>query len=323
MREHDTARRPAARRAGDAGRPDRAAAAAGAPGGRGRQRRADERHPDARQPRLDRARRDDGRRAPTAAAASSPPACSSSPPSASSSSRSTGSGSSATQQVTGSRTEYLRYLGNIRKVAREAADQQRRALNWHHPEPAALPSLAEEPYPPVGAHRHRRQLPARALRPVLAAAVARAGAAGERARRPGRPGRAPRPCTGCSSSTGSSPTCRRRIDLRAFDRIELCGEPRTRSARLARAMICSATAFHNPDHLVVAVLTLRAEPHPLGLGQVAAARPERPRGRRRRPDAAGLHLARRPRGTCCPPDLSDRPRFGADERAGDARTSCS
>jgi DNA segregation ATPase FtsK/SpoIIIE, S-DNA-T family len=46
------------------------------------------------------------------------------------------------QQVTGSRTEYLRYLGNIRKVAREAADQQRRALNWHHPEPAALPSLA-------------------------------------------------------------------------------------------------------------------------------------------------------------------------------------
>ena len=48
------------------------------------------------------------------------------------------------QQVTGSRTEYLRYLSNIRKVAREAADQQRRALNWHHPEPAALPSLAED-----------------------------------------------------------------------------------------------------------------------------------------------------------------------------------
>ena len=48
------------------------------------------------------------------------------------------------QQVTGSRTEYLRYLGNIRKVAREAADQQRRALTWHHPEPAALPSLAED-----------------------------------------------------------------------------------------------------------------------------------------------------------------------------------
>src|SRR6476661_7345503 len=34
------------------------------------------------------------------------------------------------QQVTGSRTAYLLYLANIRKVAREAADQQRRALNW-------------------------------------------------------------------------------------------------------------------------------------------------------------------------------------------------
>ena len=49
-----------------------------------------------------------------------------------------------TQQVTGSRTEYLRYLANVRQVAREAADQQRRALTWHHPEPTALPSLAEE-----------------------------------------------------------------------------------------------------------------------------------------------------------------------------------
>ena len=49
-----------------------------------------------------------------------------------------------TQQVTGSRTEYLRYLAGVRKVARESADQQRRALTWHHPEPAALPALAEE-----------------------------------------------------------------------------------------------------------------------------------------------------------------------------------
>ena len=61
---------------------------------RGRQRRPDERDPDARQPRLDRAGRDHGRRRP-AAAATSRPACSCSRPSASSSSSSTGSGSSA------------------------------------------------------------------------------------------------------------------------------------------------------------------------------------------------------------------------------------
>src|SRR5690349_13006833 len=48
------------------------------------------------------------------------------------------------QQITGSRSEYLRYLANVRELAREAADQQRRALTWHHPEPAALPSVAEE-----------------------------------------------------------------------------------------------------------------------------------------------------------------------------------
>ena len=47
--------------AGDARRPDRPAAAAPAPGGRGRVRRPDERHPDARQPRLDRDGGDPGR----------------------------------------------------------------------------------------------------------------------------------------------------------------------------------------------------------------------------------------------------------------------
>jgi DNA segregation ATPase FtsK/SpoIIIE, S-DNA-T family len=48
------------------------------------------------------------------------------------------------QQVSGSRTEYLRYLSTVRKVARDAADQQRRALTWHHPSPTALPALAED-----------------------------------------------------------------------------------------------------------------------------------------------------------------------------------
>ena len=49
-----------------------------------------------------------------------------------------------TQQLTGSRTEYLQYLANIRKVARNAADQQRATLTWHHPDPSALPALAED-----------------------------------------------------------------------------------------------------------------------------------------------------------------------------------
>src|SRR4051812_41066450 len=49
-----------------------------------------------------------------------------------------------TQTVTGTRTEYLRYLGTVRKIARDAAAQQRAALLWQHPDPSALPALAEE-----------------------------------------------------------------------------------------------------------------------------------------------------------------------------------
>ena len=134
------------------------------------------------------------------------------------------------QQVTGSRTEYLRYLGNVRQVAREAADQQRRALNWHHPEPAALPSVAEERSRVWEHGSSDTELPPRPVRRLLAAALAGAGAAGERADRRGRPGRrvgaapaagrapppaeAAAPASTCAPSTGSS-----------------CAVPRTRRGR--------------------------------------------------------------------------------------------
>ena len=54
------------------------------------------------------------------------------------------------------------------------------------------------------------------------------------------------------------------VDLRAFDRIEVCG-PEEPARSLARAMVCSATAFHSPDHLVVAVLS-RSRTSPTGTG---------------------------------------------------------
>ena len=102
------------------------------------------------------------------------------------------------------------------------------------------------------------------------------------------------------------------IDLRAFDRVELCGsEDPVRS--LARAMICSATAFHSPDHLVVAVLCseqnllhwdwLKWLPHAQSAQQSDAVGPMR---------MVSTSLAEI--ATLLPPDLSDRPRFGADER---------
>ena len=224
------------------------------------------------------------------------------------------------QQVTGSRTEYLRYLANIRKVARNAADQQRRALMWHHPEPTALPSLAEERTrlwehgPGDDNFLHVRyglcaqplslelippeSAPVDQVDPAAASALHRLLVVHR-----------------------LQPNLPASIDLRAFDRIELCGpEEDARSA--ARAMICSATAFHNPDQLVVAVLSSEANlthwdwvkwlPHAQSaremdavgprrlvatsiddLGHPAAARPQRPAPvRRRRAPADAAHPAR-------------------------------
>ena len=177
------------------------------------------------------------------------------------------------QQVTGTRTEYLRYLGNVRQLAREAADQQRRALTWHHPDPAALPAIAEDrtriwehgsgdarflhvrygvchqplslELLPAGERPHRPGRPGRRLRTAPAArrTPAAAGPAGV-----GRPARL-RPDRGLRPR-GAGPLAGPGDDL-------LRGRvPRARAPRRRRA-----------DH--------RAEPHPLGLGQVAATRPER------------------------------------------------
>ena len=102
------------------------------------------------------------------------------------------------------------------------------------------------------------------------------------------------------------------VDLRAFDRIEVCG-PEEPARSLARAMICSATAFHSPEHLVVAVLTTEQNlahwdwvkwlPHAQSAQQSDAVGP------RRMVSTSLDELA-----AMLPADLSERPRFGADER---------
>ena len=102
------------------------------------------------------------------------------------------------------------------------------------------------------------------------------------------------------------------IDLRAFDRIELCG-PEEPARALARAILCSAAAFHAPEHLVIAVLAteqnlahwdwLKWLPHAQSAQQSDAVGPSRMITTSLADVAALL-----------PPDLSDRPRFGAEER---------
>ena len=216
-----------------------------------------------------------------------------------------------TQQVTGSRTEYLRYLGNVRKVARDAADQQRRALTWHHPDPSSLPSLAEE-RSRIWEHGTADDNFLHVRYGVCAQPLSLELVPPESA-----------PIDQVDPAAASAlhrllvvhrlqPDLPASIDLRAFDRVEICG-PEDPARSLARAMICSATTFHSPEHLVLAVLSSEQNlahwdwvkwlPHALSGRTSDAVGPMRMVSTNLTDLAALL-----------PPDLTDRPRFGADER---------
>jgi S-DNA-T family DNA segregation ATPase FtsK/SpoIIIE len=213
-----------------------------------------------------------------------------------------------TQTVTGARTDYLRYLGTVRTIVRDAAGRQRAALLWQHPDPSALPALAVE-RSRVWEHRagdaHVLQVrygvcsrplslelvppdsaPIGPVDPAAAAALHRLLAVHR-----------------------VQPNLPATVDLRALDRIELCGAEAEARA-LARAMICSAAAFQSPEHLSVAVLASeqsRAEwdwvkwlPHAWSARASDAAGPRRMVST----DPADLTAL-------LPPDLAARPRFGA------------
>ena len=214
------------------------------------------------------------------------------------------------QQVTASRTAYLRHLAQVREVARKAAAQQRQALTWHHPEPSALPSLAEERSrvwerdssdarflhvrygvcaQPLSMELVPPDSAVHQVDPAAASALHRLLVVHRR-----------------------QPDLPASIDLRTVDRIELCG-PEEPARALARAMLCSAAALHAPEHLVIAVLTTeRNLVHWDWLKWLPHARSSQ------RSDAVGPSrmIATSPAdlGAVLPPDLGDRPRFGTEER---------
>ncbi len=216
------------------------------------------------------------------------------------------------QQVTGSRTDYLRYLAHVRSVARDAADQQRRALTWHHPAPASLPALAEE----------RSRVWERGTQDPYHLQVRYGVCAQPLALELVPPESAPIDDVDPAAASAlhrllvvhrHQPDLPASIDLRAFDRIEVCGEE-DQARALARAVVCSATAFQSPDTLLVAVLA--SEEHlahwdwvkwlPHAQSQEAS-------------DAVGpmrmVTTSLADLAALLPPDLGERPRFGADERS--------
>ncbi|MFW6868571.1 type VII secretion protein EccCa [Nocardioides sp. CPCC 206347] len=215
------------------------------------------------------------------------------------------------QQVTGSRTEYLRYLATVRGVARDAADQQRRALTWIHPDPSALPALAED----------RSRVWERSSADPAFLQVRYGICAQPLALELVPPEGAPIDDVDPASASALhrllvvhrlQPDLPASIDLRAFDRIEICGaEEEARS--LARTLLCSATTFQSPENLQVAVLATEATlanwdwvkwlPHAHSQHQTDAVGPARM-----------VTTSLTDLTAMLPPDLTERPRFGADER---------
>jgi S-DNA-T family DNA segregation ATPase FtsK/SpoIIIE len=214
-------------------------------------------------------------------------------------------------KVSGARREYLQYLSGIRKVVREAAAQQRQSLLWNHPYPASLPALADERsrlwertrdnpehllvrygltsqplalelVPPETA-------PIEQLDPVAASALHRLMVVHR-----------------------TQPDLPAALDLHSFSRIEITGDA-TYARSLARALICSVTAFHAPDDLVVGVLAgdgtlaewdwLKWLPHAQSTEETDAVGPSRM-----------VTTSLDDLTSMLPADLSDRPRFGADQR---------
>jgi S-DNA-T family DNA segregation ATPase FtsK/SpoIIIE len=149
------------------------------------------------------------------------------------------------------RRDYMRYLAQVRRQARRAAAQQRAALLWRHPEPAALWSIAAsnrmwerratdddfgELRIAVGPQQLVVQIitpetkPVENLEPMSAIALRRFVRAHQ--------------------SVPKLPTA---LAARAFSRIVLCGK-RDLTTGLARSLICQAATFHAPDDLIVAVV---------------------------------------------------------------------
>ena len=141
-----------------------------------------------------------------------------------------------------------------------------------------------------------------------------------RAHRPGRPGRGVRPAPAARRAPAAARPARRRSTC-ARSTGSRSAAPRTPARSLARAMVCSAAAFHSPEHLVVAVLATEQNlAHWDWVKWLPHAQSSRA-GRRRRPDAGWSP----PRSTtwprCCR-RTSATARGSAPTSAPRPRTSC-
>ncbi|MFZ0119980.1 MAG: type VII secretion protein EccCa [Pseudonocardiaceae bacterium] len=163
-----------------------------------------------------------------------------------------GRGGQAKAEMNADRKDYLRYLGQMRERAREAAQEQRAALEWSHPDPAALWSIASSrrmwerrggdlDFCTVRICRGSQRLatrlvapqtgPVDELEPITTLAL--------------------RQFVRAHSIVPELPIA---ISVRGFAAIGISGDPAA-SRGLARSMVAQLATFHTPDDLLVAVVT--------------------------------------------------------------------
>ncbi|SCF44963.1 DNA segregation ATPase FtsK/SpoIIIE, S-DNA-T family [Micromonospora purpureochromogenes] len=162
-----------------------------------------------------------------------------------------GNGGNDKAELNAERRDYMRYLAQMRKRTRRAAEQQRAAMTWRHPEPDALWSIAAsrrmwerriteddfgEARIATGPQRLAVEIvppetkPVEDLEPMSAIALRRFVRA--------------------HSSVPELPTA---LSLRAFSRIVLRGD-RAPVLDLTRAALAQLATFHAPDDLILAVV---------------------------------------------------------------------
>lgn len=156
------------------------------------------------------------------------------------------------RRLDGDRRDYQRYLEQVRRRVRRAAEQQRASAVWHHPDPDALWCVVagtrtwerrpgDEDYLAVRVARGPRRLsvtlvppetkPIEDLEPISAAALRR--------------------FVRTHSTVADLPAA---LAFQAFGRLAMTGE-QAANRSLARAMIGQLATFHSPDDVVLAVCT--------------------------------------------------------------------
>ncbi|MFC3503984.1 type VII secretion protein EccCa [Micromonospora krabiensis] len=161
-------------------------------------------------------------------------------------------------ELNADRRDYMRYLAQMRKRTRRAAEQQRAAMAWRHPEPDALWSIAAsrrlwerriteddfgETRIALGPQRLAVEIvppetkPVEDLEPMSAIALRRFVRA--------------------HSTVPDLPTA---LSVRAFSRVVLRGD-REPVLDLARAALGQLATFHAPDDLVIAVVAAPDRQH--------------------------------------------------------------